>query len=104
MSKGHTAFIALKQAVAEAIQRKKNQLKGFPTKPKVFVDLLSIPAKLTVTSDGKPFLVFNEPVFSGDRLISPPPPRREGIFQYIGPSFAKILRKKFSITTKIQIF
>jgi hypothetical protein len=61
-----SAFIAPKQAVAKAIQCKKIQLKGFPMKPKEFDDLLTIPAKLSVTSDGKPFLIFNEPVFSGD--------------------------------------
>jgi hypothetical protein len=58
---GASAFIAPKQAVAKAIQRQKNQLKGFPMKPKGFDDLLTIPAKLTV----------NEHVFSGDPSPNP---------------------------------
>jgi hypothetical protein len=77
MVSGASAFIAPKQAVAKAIQRQKNQLKGFPMKPKGFDNLLTILAKLTVTSDGKPFLIFNEPVFSGDPS---PNPKRIVIF------------------------
>ncbi len=68
---GATTFIAPNQAISKAIQHEKNQLKGFPTKSKVFDYLLSIPAKLSVTSDGNPFLVFNEPVFSGDPSLNP---------------------------------
>ncbi len=68
---GASAFIAPKQAIAKAIQRQKNQLKGFPMKPKEFDDLLTIPTKLSVTSDRKPFLIFNEPVFSGDPSPNP---------------------------------
>ncbi len=40
-------------------------------KPKEFDDLLTIPAKLSVTSDGKLFLILNEPVFSGDPSPNP---------------------------------
>jgi hypothetical protein len=68
---GASAFIAPKHAVSKAIQRQRNLLKGFPMKPKGFDDLITIPAKLTVTSDDKPFLIFNDLVYSGDPSPNP---------------------------------
>jgi hypothetical protein len=65
-----TAFIAPKQNVSKAIQREKDQLKGFPPKPKNFDDLLSIADKLSVFSDGQSLLIFNKLVIPED----PPPP------------------------------
>jgi hypothetical protein len=68
---GASAFIAPKHNVFKAIQHEKNQLKGFPPEPNKFDNLISIPDKFSVTSDGQPFLVFNEPVFSEDPSLNP---------------------------------
>jgi hypothetical protein len=63
---GSTAFMKKPRTIARAIQRKRQQVKGFPKKPKTFDDLKSLPAHLTETSDHQKFLILNDTVYPND--------------------------------------
>jgi hypothetical protein len=59
---GSSAFMRSSQNLKKAIQRERSKKKGYPQKAKTYQDLSKIPDHLTITADGKPFLILNEPV------------------------------------------
>jgi hypothetical protein len=59
---GTVSFMAHRQTINRRIHRLRNNIKGFPPKPKTFDDLANLPEHLTMTSDMKNFVLLNDTV------------------------------------------
>jgi hypothetical protein len=69
---GTSAFISNRNAINQAVHKKRKLLKGYPPKAKVFEDLVNIPEHFSKTADGKPFLVLNDTVIPGNSIPNAP--------------------------------
>jgi hypothetical protein len=66
-----TAFNQSKQSITKAVHRKRLSVKGFPSRPKPFEDLESLPSQMIKTTDNMPFLMLDVTVVTVDTTPRP---------------------------------